>query len=734
MDNLEYYYVLVSNPYDIKKTELLDELIILLYEGKADFISEVQRINNNLPDNYFSWIRKRISLYSERVPMYDIVYNHIYLISKERVYSSIIDPDRNYRFVDKNFYKSLKEIENPSQVDLENLRILSFYDIDSLYQTYTDVFYKSFILDSYITNCRRPSFDSKMDHISPYYKLNELYYLAYDWNLTNKANLTESEINHFCNQISKYDIPAQTLLDHQMYIYDSKAIGLVKHYSLFGSYYMNLYLRSNKCTIEKKTYEKYVRNLYLENQIQIMIRLIRNAPIFTKDHTVYRFIEDDSYLSHLNVGDVYKDCSFMSTTRNPFYYKENYAFGYILLKIKIPKNIKGIGICIESYSNFPKEEEIIFPPTTSYRLTKIIDKNDVEEFSNIFKLRVIKKYEFEWIDNDYIHSKSDIVLDMPNAIIPEINTIDLRKILSDDNVKYLNMSDRLRYFRTNYVNNPNNQFISIIGKHSYIFNLDAYDSSSVYKQFFYNETVDGIMITTSNPKSGNINILMEMGPEIHVNYYFKYSLTDTSLLVNLDRPEWIEWFSLLAYVVGSQKIIFHSNYVLHTNPTDSIEEARIKTRYTYSENIYEYLKNSKKFFTEIEITPNFDYAELDRLAFIPVKDYIHSSDKNELYRIYKSSNIIYMKDFYLYIVENFPRHIKDIENKLEDIYQNPETNPFKNISYTLDAWRYLYNRNLVFSIPPEKSFQYGRKQFKKLIGTKKIPKFENRLRTFLIAS
>ena len=72
MDNLEYYYVLVSNPYDIKKTELLDELIILLYEGKADFISEVQRINNNLPDNYFSWIRKRISLYSERVPMYDI--------------------------------------------------------------------------------------------------------------------------------------------------------------------------------------------------------------------------------------------------------------------------------------------------------------------------------------------------------------------------------------------------------------------------------------------------------------------------------------------------------------------------------------------------------------------------------------------------------------------------------------------------------------------------------------
>ena len=55
------------------------------------------------------------------------------------------------------------------------------------------------------------------------------------------------------------------------------------------------------------------RNVDLENQIKLMIRLIRRAPAFDKSHTVYRFIVDDSFLSHLKVGDTYQDVSFMST-------------------------------------------------------------------------------------------------------------------------------------------------------------------------------------------------------------------------------------------------------------------------------------------------------------------------------------------------------------------------------------------------------------------------------------
>lgn len=723
-----FYYIKKTNPYYVESTENLDELVLLLYDGTADFILEGQRIELKLPDNYFTNLRKIISKYEERVPLYDIKSNHIFLIHWKNVYQRIyID---NYRFVDERFYQNLKKSTNP--LEKENLHILSFYDMDTLENTYMKIFYKSFVLDSYITNCRRPSFYSGMEHISPYYNINELYYLAYDWNLTNKATLTEEEIYDLCNKISKYDIPAKTLLDHQIYIYDSKAIGLVKHYSLFGSYYINMYLRKNKCCIsEKKSCEDVIRNLYLENQIKIMIRLIKNAPKFSRSHTVYRFVERDDYMRHLKIGDIYNDSSFMSTTRNPFYYKENYAFGFILIKIKIPKNIKGIGLCIEAYSNFPYEEEIIFPPTSKYRLDNVTDANELTHFEGIFNLQVQKKYEFTWVGNDYIgKTDSEIVFNMPDAYIPELRDIDLINLLSDENMKYLTISDRLKYFRDNHVN-MNNQFHSTIGNTQYVFNFESYDSTSVYEPFFYYKVNDGIMVTTSNPKFGNINILMEIGTEIHVNYYFKFSVTDQSISVDLNRSEWIKWLSLFTYLIGSRTIIIHSNYILKYNSSDNIKQKQLKTRYVFSQNIYLYMKEKKKLFEFDEISPNFDYGRLDYLFGIPTDEIIKQSDKDELYRISKSSGTNNLGDFYIYIIDNHPKFIKIVEEKMDLIF-NPTENPFRNISYTLDAWRYLYNHELIKYIPSEKEFVVKKGSFKKLINDKKIQKFKNRLRTFLV--
>lgn len=731
-----YYYVLISNKYQIETTEYIDELIMLLYEGKADFITESQVQNMKLSNDYINNIKKRISEYEERVPLYDISYNHIYLIHKDNVYPRIYQD--NYRFIDANFYNDLIKLKNLNEVDKENIRILSYYDLNILNNTYMKIFYKSFVLNSYITNCRRPSFYSGIDHILPYYNINELYFLIYDWNLASKVTLDENEIVQFCKKIIKYDIPAQTLLDHQIYIYDSRTIGLVKHYSLFGSYYMNIYLRKSKCCLSTiKTYDNIIRNLYLENQIKIMIRTIINSPVFTKSHTVYRFIEKDDYMKHLQIGDIYQDASFMSTTRNPFYYKENYSFGYILIKIKLPKNIKGVGLCIEAYSNFPNEEEIILPPTSKYRVDNIINANEVTHFHNIFNIEVKKKYEFTWLGNDYItlskdevKSDSEITFNLPGAYISELHNINLIDLLTDENIKYLSMSDRLKYFHTNYAN-MNNQFSSIINDNKYIFNFESYDSTSVYKPFFYYEVYDGIMITTSNPKYGNINILMELGPEIHINYYFKFSVTDPSIVVDLNNSGWMKWLSMLAYVIGSKTVVIHSNYILQYNESDTIKQKQDKTRYTFSQNIYIYMKYKKKIFEFDEIVTNFDYYQLDYLFAIPVNEIVKSTDKNELYRVYQTSGAKNMGDFYIYIIENFPKLIKIVEEKMDLIY-DPEKNPFNNIMYTLNVWLYLYNHDLIKSIPSEKEFVIKKGSFKKLIGDKKIQKFKNRLRTFLI--
>lgn len=731
------YYVLTSKPYNVISTESILDLIILLYNGDAEFISSDQQKDLNLPNNYNNIIRKKISLITERVPLYDIMSNHIYLINNNNVFPRIHYD--NYRIIDKNFLNSLNKKKILDDFDKDNIRILSHYDLKILYQTYAKLFYESYVINSFITACQRPSFHSGMDHISPYYTINELYYLAYDWNLTSDPKLSQKQINIFCKEISKHDIQAKTLLAHQMYMYDTKTIGLIKYYSLYGSYYMNLYLRNTRCYLleEKRTYENCIRNYDMENQIKIMVNAIKNAPKFYKNHTVYRFVEKDDYLKDLNVGDIYHDPSFMSTTRNPFYYKENYGFGKILIKIKIPKNINGIGLCIEAYSNFPNEEEIILLPASMYKIIKIVDISDIDqsnislkEFHNNFNLKVDKKYEFEWIGNhylSYLDAKTDIHL--PYAQVPELSKININEIFQDINIKYMDFSERFIYFKDKYVN-VNNQFMVSINNINYIFNISSYDSTSVYKDFFYYETSDGIMVTTSNPKYGNINLILELGPNIHINYYFRYSITDSSESTNLNKKEWIHWLCLFAYIVGSRTITIHSNYIILYNEDDDVTTKQNKTRYPLSQDIYIYLKHKKKMYNFNEIIPNFEYYDLDNLFNYSTDEFIKKTDQNELYRITQKSNIKNMGDLYIYIAENFPKFIKFVEEKIDLIFE-PKRNPFRNTSYDLDAWQYLYNNNLINQIPPEREFQKNR-NFKKIIGKEKIIKFKNRLRTFLL--
>ncbi len=50
------------------------------------------------------------------------------------------------------------------------------------------------------------------------------------------------------------------------------------------------------------------------------------------------------------------------------------------------------------------------------------------------------------------------------------------------------------------------------------------------------------------------------------------------------------------------------------------------------------------------------------------------------------------------------------------------------VGVTRGSLAYLYNKNLIRSMPSEKDFQIRRGSFKSLIGDKKIPQFRNRLR------
>lgn len=725
-----YYAVSPQKPEEILQFKFLDEYILKLYHGEIEFLSEEQQKKLSLPDDYLYHLRKSISKYRDRIPMYYVFYNHIYLIYQENVYERLLY--NNYRFIDEQFYHDLLRVKNKNKEEEENVRILSHYDFRELERTYDRVFYKSFILYNHITHCYRPSFHQYLMEIEPYYTAQELYYLGYDWGLIKKEDqINKIDLEKLCQNISQFDIPYQILLDHQIYIYDCKAIGLVKHYSLFGSYYFNLYLRKFQSCENNTQMVKITRNLDLENQITLMINLIKGAPAFIKDFTVYRFVEDDFYFAKLKPGQFYTDPSFMSTTRNPFYYyKQNYSFGNILIKIRLPENIQGMALCIESYSNFPKEQEIILPPTTVLQLVKIWEEDQIDNYQHLMNKRVKRKYEFIWKGNSYYQIQDKISLKMLYGFAPKIPILRLMEIVYSGDFVKIPIESRLSHLENKYIRNENSQFISIINEKEYIFTLESYNASTVYRPFFYYPAKDGLMITSTNPQYGNINILIELGLDLHVNYYFKYSVTDSQEVINLDTVAWIEWLVALTYLVGSRKFIIYSNYEINYNKNDLIEQKHVKTKYTYSSDIYQYLKEGKKMFSQFtDIVTGYDYGRLDSLKNMNVADHITPSDKSEIYRVAVNFSITKMDQLYLFLSQNFPNLLKDYEEKLKQIFP-AELNPFLHINYSLHAWTYLYSKNIITMVPDDAEFQCYR-SFHTLIKEKKIRKFRNRLRFYL---
>lgn len=670
----------------------------------SELLSDVQEVKKEL-------------LLLERLPLFDIKSYQIFMIHKKNIYNRIFHD--SYRFIDKKFYDDIMKFSD--KIGIENklypLKIIvSFYDVDELKKLYHEAFYESFVFNEYITSCYRPSFFSYNDHIKPYYGLNELYYLAFDWKIIkDKNDMSPEEI---CSHVKQYDIEAQILIDHQLYIYDSKAIGIVKHYSLFGSYYMNNYLRKNKKLFSGDN-KKITHNEILEDQIMLFTKVIKNAPAFTKDHTVYRFIENDDYLSNIKPGDIFIDNSFISTTRNPFYYQENYQFGYILIKIKIPAGVKGVGICVESYSNFPLEEEIVLPPLTKLRLDSVEENIDLNNYYHVLTKKIARKYEFTCVGHDDIDSivRNGTLLPMKYFDVDEIDVAYLSTQVKD-------YHKRIRGFINNYCNH-NHQFMSVVNGKEYVFQMNYYDSSTVYKKYFYYETESGILIYLVNPKHGNINLMIEIGPEIHVNYYFKYSTHQ----LDIDNEPWLLWLSWLAFTLGINTVIIHPLYLLYEKKGDIITRLN-STKHTILIDVYNYFKyGTKRFDGNIHIKPNFDYFQLDYIASIKTERIIIPGD--ELSQIYSNNKADKFSDFYLFIVERYPNYREELEKRLAMISELVE-NPIFNIHYKIDAGAILYDRNLTGPPTYDNDFvDIINPDHKKVIAQTKLNKFENRLRTYI---
>ena len=522
--------------------------------------------------------------------------------------------------------------------------------------------------------------------------------------------LDRKYLAELCDKVRQNDVSYDVLLSHQKHIIQNDAMGIVQYYTIQGSYFINKYLRNQV---------KYnTRNQLLDDLINPLSDICTTSPAFDKSYILYRFVNEDSYLSNLNIGDTFTEEGFMSTTRNPFYRADLYSFGFILIKIRVPANIQGIGLCLETLSHFPDEQEIIFPPMSKFKLISKDKKCVYYHTDEKFSSKVKTRYEFEWVGN------------VKNFKVPrkiytgETKTVDFLNARYKDTYT---LSERISYFINEYVN-VMSQFISIVGNKQIVNIAERFDSTGAYKNFYAIKNVqNGFSIYALH--NGYLLYFIELceidgKTMMHVNYYVKYNTLDKSNILN--DMDLVKYISSIAYYFGIANVLIYAEYKSCSDNkknkepiqrqfgqrsfSNKIADKKENTNEdksvyvgNYCYDFYNYLKNGNKRFSNIpsiELTPKFSYIDLDHLKNVSIEKIISKNDRDEIYQVYEKIYVQQNKNtdvasFFIWVIENKCYLIDALVSKFDRIYYM--INPFKNDVYILEPITFLYNRKMIDS-------------------------------------
>lgn len=691
--------------YPDKKIKLINKSDILheLYYNLGVIATE-KYTKEELKD-----FKKEISLIDTNIPLFDIYSKNFYLINAENIYSRVINfhyrvPDIKIIDMLKKTLLDISQLLNPINTYYheklnKNINFINNYDLEILHITYFKLFYLSQPSTSDLTSCIKPSFIPFLTY-NPYYSRSELINLALNMNLDiDFDNIGTSEM---CKLVSDNDIKAQDIMKHQIYIQENIAKSYIQLYTLLGSYYWNFYLR-NKC----------LKDIFLEKQISNLYSIIEKAPTFNNDYWIYRFIENDEYISHLNPGDKYEERSFISTTRNPFYDPKNNLFGFILIKIKIPKDIQGVGLCIEPYSMFPNEEEILLNPSI-LKLISISDNFHYYHPNPNASKRIKKLYIFE-----FIKSLPNPVLKLdyhinPNPI-PKISWLD--SVLDGDD-----FISKVYYFYRIILPVYNNKryFYADIGTRTYLFQAFYLDDNPVYEKYFYLQRKnDEIYFILQDEDSGEILMLIELRDIISVNYIQRFMGSTKQLYSDND---FIKFLSSMARYFGIDQVIIHNSYssyfeiasklltgsqddiLLQSNPDNHLISLYCGDFRYYNIDLINFMSQQFTKFKDIPgITYNLKKHHILFLSKINAIDIFDKIEKTPLFNILnkyiKNKTDIKLLEFYLYIHENFFYLLAELNQLIarynNDIFATPETNPWLNSYFILKSEEYLYEMKII---------------------------------------
>ena len=679
---LEYKVPSITELKDTdKETNKEITKILKLFTDKKEFINEIKKYISNL---------------EYKMPLYDIYTSNIYIINRENLFKRV--NYNYYRFpssilIDElqKEYNLLSDKKTTDVIEQRKIKkytlMLDFmqnFDLSILEDTYYRMIYKySEELGKNIIFCKRPSFNKYIHNTKPYYTSTEIINLALNMGISVKLDDKDLDLEKLCVIVKENDINYKTIQLHQKYIIDSDMLGVCQYYTVQGSFFINSYLRG--------LVDYPYMNTFLDNIIIPMWNLCNNSPKFDKDYILYRFISNDKHLEHLKVGDIFQDEGFLSTTRDPFYKADTYQFGFILMKIRIPKDIMGVALCIESVSHFPEEQEILFSPKSKFKLISRNTNTVYYHTDPTFSSKVQTKYEFEWVSNE----KPKI-----NKInyTEETNIIDFFKIKSYDS---FSLDEKIKYFIEQYTDDMN-RFICKIGNKNFMTCVEKYNSVGAYKDFYAINTNNGLSFY-SLYKNYLIFFIeigeTEKGYEMHVNYYVKYNTLNKEDIFGAE--EFINFIASIAHYFNIENVAIYPEY----KPCFIIKKSEktiSQLSGNYCVDFYKYLKNKeKRFFMKniniVELKALFNYYDLDLLREIEVSKVLSKSD-DELYQLYTKTFVLEnpdgkISDFFIWLVDNKCYLIESFIAKLEKLYKI--NNPFKKDIYNLNAFMYLYNKGII---------------------------------------
>jgi hypothetical protein len=574
----------------------------------------------------------KLSQYEEQIPMYDIYSQRIYPINRHNIHYRLIES--HYRFVNSevllwigNLYEkySLDPIIGPKLK--YNLELMDNYLIEVLIETSYKTLYKySPQLGLLVSICKRNSFHPFIYHLKPYYTKLELIKLGQNMNIIKDSidpeYLIDQDIHYnICKTVSNNDVSFDEIKAHHEYILSANITPWICFYSWTGSFLFNRYLRNlntltmrtNNVTSNRQNRSNSVQlNPVFYNGLLSIVQAMKNSPGLNNPYDIYRFLWDDSFLLNLKIGDEFIDKGFTSTTRDPFYSPGlQGAFGLLLVKIKIPQNKKGLGLFIENFSLFPREEEFLLPP---YAKLKLISKNENFKYYHTnpeFEKLINRKYEFELVGIDYnLFFKEN--LQLTKLLKQTYTPIETINIMGIDRI------DMIKKFIGSFGTNENQINLSINKTRKFTFIYQWFDSTntSSYEKFYWNKIKDGIMLTLFEP-SGYPWLTIEFGTTLAVNYLNQQYFGKSNNIIDQTILDLIYHFGRIFYYKDA--LIFHKCSFFDDFATNYNKSTQVfLSMGMYNKTIYNYLKKGEQFIPMSFVNYSIGYWYLDEYFNKPI--------------------------------------------------------------------------------------------------------------------